>query len=476
MKKARINDLWFYKYRYQIGYCGLFISYIVIILYTILVAPRGLTASEINSAYESSQFSFANLFSADIVNAPYKLFQGLSISLFGLSTFSIKLPSLIISALALFGIIKLTNKWFSPGIATLASVIAIASSQFFFLAQNGSPEILYILYPVLILYFGATFISAKNKIPSIIAFSTLLGLSLYTPLGVYILLAMILTIFAHPHLRFLIKKTAKKQSALVFIILPLLIAPLLIAIFRDFNIAKELIGIPDSLNIFDNAKDLFSHLFSFSSPSDNGILSPIINSTSLILIGVGLFFTLSSRYTSRSYLINIWSLILFSVCLINPNSATILFTPILILTVSGLQSLVHTWYTLFPKNPYARVTGLLPVVVLVVSLLFTSFENFRLNYTYSPTILTNFSQDLEILKSGLSETQTVLVSETESKFYKILENNSDIKIVDEFKDGKILISNAAYSDSKIPKNYKIKHIYISSKKDQADRFYLLERS
>ena len=241
MKKARINDLWFYKYRYQIGYCGLFISYIVIILYTILVAPRGLTASEINSAYESSQFSFANLFSADIVNAPYKLFQGLSISLFGLSTFSIKLPSLIISALALFGIIKLTNKWFSPGIATLASVIAIASSQFFFLAQNGSPEILYILYPVLILYFGATFISAKNKIPSIIAFSTLLGLSLYTPLGVYILLAMILTIFAHPHLRFLIKKTAKKQSALVFIILPLLIAPLLIAVFRDFNVAKELI-------------------------------------------------------------------------------------------------------------------------------------------------------------------------------------------------------------------------------------------
>ena len=196
----------------------------------------------------------------------------------------------------------------------------------------------------------------------------------------------------------------------------------------------------------------------------------------MILIGVGLFFTLSSRYTSRSYLINIWSLILFSVCLINPNSATILFTPILILTVSGLQSLVHTWYTLFPKNPYARVTGLLPVVVLVVSLLFTSFENFRLNYTYSPTILTNFSQDLEILKSGLSETQTVLVSETESKFYKILENNSDIKIVDEFKDDKILISNAAYSDSKIPKNYKIKHIYISSKKDQADRFYLLERS
>ena len=90
--------------------------------------------------------------------------------------------------------------------------------------------------------------------------------------------------------------------------------------------------------------------------------------------------------------------------------------------------------------------------------------------------MTNFSQDLEILKSGLSETQTVLVSETESKFYKILENNSDIKIVDEFKDDKILISNAAYSDSKIPKNYKIKHIYISSKKDQADRFYLLERS
>ena len=477
MKNTKINDLWFYKYRYQIGYTGLFISYLLIIFYSIFIAPRGLTINEMNSAYESSQLSLNNLFSLDIINAPYKLLQAASISILGVSLLSVKLPSVILSLFALFGIIKLTNKWFSPGIATLASVIALTSSQFFFLAQNGSPEILYVLYPILILFFGASFISSKNKIPNILIFAILLGLSLYTPLGIYVVLAMILTILAHPHLRFMIKKLQKSRSVIGFIVFVLIISPLAIAIFKDFSIVKLLLGIPETLDVFANIQNLISHLFGFSVEYSGGVISPIINLTSLILIGIGLFFTLSARYATRSYLINIWSIILIAVCIISPNSTTIIFTPILILTISGLQSLINTWYIMFPRNPYARIAGLFPIVILVVSLLLTNFDSFRLNYTYSPEILSNFSQDIEILQSSNLDTRNMIVSKDEENFYKILETEDKVNLSQGITGDQVIVSNKAYKEiDEIPENYKVIKILISSRDDDADRFYILKRS
>ena len=57
MKNTKISDFWFYKFRYQITYTILFISYISIILYTLFVAPNGLTQAEMDSAQASFNFS-----------------------------------------------------------------------------------------------------------------------------------------------------------------------------------------------------------------------------------------------------------------------------------------------------------------------------------------------------------------------------------------------------------------------------------
>ena len=133
MKKTQISDFWFYKFRYQITYGALFVAYFAIILYTIFIAPNGLTSGEIDSATKSANLNFADIFSSQILDFPFRILQKISISLLGLSNFSIKLPAILISIATIFAIIKLAHSWFERGTATLAAIIAIASSQFFFI-------------------------------------------------------------------------------------------------------------------------------------------------------------------------------------------------------------------------------------------------------------------------------------------------------------------------------------------------------
>ncbi len=47
------------------------------------------------------------------------------------------------------------------------------------------------------------------------------------------------------------------------------------------------------------------------------------------------------------------------VILINPIFTSVTFVPIVLLLAAGLTSLIGYWYRLFPRNPYARVAGLI---------------------------------------------------------------------------------------------------------------------
>lgn len=477
MKKANLNNLFIYKYRYFIGYATLCLSFVAILLYSLFIAPNGLTSTEMNSAADSVGFSLENIFTSQIVNAPFKLLQKASIYFFGLNNIGIKLPAVLISIASLFFIIRLTNAWFSRGIATMASIIAITSSQFFFLSQNGSPEILYVFYPILLIYFGIKFIAAKKPALYGALFMGTLAFSLYSPLTFYILLALFITGLAHPRLRLAVKKTAKSRYALGIGAFILFLIPLLISIFGEPSILKTLLGLNQNFNMAENLKILGNDLFGFGAVHANGSIAPIISFPSLILIGIGIFFTFSERYSAKSYLLNIWAVIMLIVCILNPEFTTILFMPVFLLTVSGLQSLLQSWYTLFPLNPYARIGGLIPVVVLVGGILLVNLNNFQLNYLYSPQAVSAFNKDLELLDEKFrGENFTLITSGDESRFYDIWKKKTtnNLQITDATENTKypIIVSNAAKDSFTVPRGYTLSEIITSSRAENADRFYI----
>ena len=474
MKKLKISDFWIYNFRYQIGVGILSLSYLAVIIYTLFFAPNGLTAGEIESAKTAINLNFSNFFSNNILDLPFRVLQKTSIDIFGLSNFAIKLPSVLISLFSIFFITKISGMWFSKRASIFASIVAITSSQFFFIAQNGTSEILYIFYPILLIWSGMEFLK-KPKKRQIFTLISILGLSFYTPLSSYIALAFLVTILAHPHLRFIIKKEPKSQKIAASALFLAIVSPLLVSILFDISILKIIFGIPNSLDILKNIQSLILALFSFSNPISNGMISPIINPATAILIVIGLYLTVIEKYSAKGYLINIWTAILLLVCVINPATITILFMPILILTITGLQGLINTWYALFPKNPYARIFGLIPVSIFIFNLLITNLSVFALSYQYSPQPIAAFNQDLNILleKTGLN--RVLMVSKNEEDFYKTLEHQNKAKLKNKFEDSEIILSKEAYQNAKIPTNYKVKRILVSNRKDNADRFYILQR-
>ncbi len=92
-----------------------------------------------NRSSRQNSLTFSDPASWAVANAPYYWLQSLILSTFGISVFTIKLPSLILALVSAVGLILLLRRWFKPNIAVLVSLIAISTGQFLFIAQQGTP-------------------------------------------------------------------------------------------------------------------------------------------------------------------------------------------------------------------------------------------------------------------------------------------------------------------------------------------------
>ena len=183
MKKHFIDFL-LYRWRYVLGYGVLIGLLITAIIIASLYSPGGLSHSEITFIAPISQLSGDAL---AIPNLPLRILQTSIFSLFGVSIFTIKLPSIILAVLTAVAVFFLLRRWFKPNVAILSMLITVATGQYLFIAQSATADILYVLYSALILLFASLILQkAKHSILWKISLAASLALSLYTPYFIYI--------------------------------------------------------------------------------------------------------------------------------------------------------------------------------------------------------------------------------------------------------------------------------------------------
>ena len=144
-------------------------------------------------------------------------------------------------------------------------------------------------------------------------------------------------------------------------------------------------------------------------------MTPSFGLGSFLLILLGIYRLILTRETTRSYLVICWLIALVPIIIINPNFVSILFVPAVLLLAAGLTSLIYYWYRLFPLNPYARVAGLVPLIILVAALIGSGLDRYVYGYSYAPEVATTFSKDLSLLPEN---TALLVVSEDEQPFYE----------------------------------------------------------
>lgn len=491
MTKDTVKNYTLYKMRFWIGYGSLTLLLAGVLVFAALYVPGGFTGAEQQSALRSASLNLNDLSSLLIVDLPYHALQKLSIALLGLSSFAVKLPSLVLGILTAVGVVLILSKRFSRTVSILTAGILMISAQFISLATTGTPQIMSVFWPVLLLLIASFGIRNKQIHPSAVyAGSIVAALSLFTPFSVYILLALALGGLLHPHIRYIFRRSSRHAiwigSAILFAMLGLIgyIS------YKNYDFLAHLLYKTDdfSFSVLENLKLIAMQLVDFSSSStaETGLLTPIFGLTVFVLAGIGVYSLLYWRHSVVSYMIFSWTLLLVPILLFNPTSLPLLIVPLIFLVAAGTNFLLRYWYKLFPRNPYARVFALAPVTILFACIIMSGSIRYFYAFHYYAPLANASSHDLELIQQEITKrpSATLLVSKDERPFYQLYLDSHDInstRLVDStytlLYDGKLTDDVIATRASQIiSTRFEVSQIVANSRAmDASDRLYIYKK-
>ena len=471
MKKIVISKLFLYRYRFVIGYIVLGILFSVLLFGLPLLAQNGLSELEIESATSSYYLGKNGILNGDLVDLPYRVLQKYSIMFLGLSAYTVKLPSIIVGFLLAFLLILLLNRWFKSNVSLLASCLIILSTPFLFLAGSGTPLIMIVFWPTLLLWLGSKIQGEKKPKPLYsFMFAIAMLLSIFTPYMIYFAVFCVLFVLIQPHLRFILKHLPKIPLILITLLIISGFTALGISIYNYPETISELLTARyfQFGNFFSNITSGLTPVFSWYSSVEGVFLSPLISLPTFALALIGLFSTTKGFFASRNSIASILLLFCLVITGFNPDAVVFCILPFAILIAHGIKYLLEKWYGLFPENPYARIFALLPLTVLFGIMIIPGLLQYVYGYRYNPSVADSFDYKLSVILDNLTD-ENLLVNEHHN-FYQILENSTNIKVVDSVQPGQKLAILGA--PDKKPENYTLTRIITSPMRDNSDIIYL----
>ncbi len=471
-KKVTISKLFLYKHRFLIGYMLLGAAYVALLFTLPLIAQAGLSDAEMNSAVGSYSLTIDAPLHGDVVDLPYRVLQKVSIMIFGLTPYAIKLPSIIVGLFLGWLLILLLNRWFKNNVSLLASCLVVLSTPFLFLAGSGTPLIMVVFWPTLLLWLGSKIQGENRPKPSYsLLFAIAMLLSIFTPYMLYFAVFSVLFVFYQPHLRFVVKSLPLLPLVIVGIIIAGGIIALIMNMISHPETIMELLFAQDFqfTEVLHNLKSGLMPVFSWWGGVKSVFLAPLMSLPTLALAFIGLFSTTKGFFASRNSIASLLLVFTLVITAFNPDAVIFFILPLAILVAHGLKYLLEKWYGLFPENPYARVAAIIPLTILFGTMLIPSLLQYMYGYHYNPDVAHNYHDELSIIRDNLTD-ETLLVDK-DYDFYKILERKSNIKVSDTLdivRPEKVAVLHNKLSDA----NYILSQIITSPMSENSDIIYL----
>lgn len=498
---SRVTSLWFYKWRYWLGYIGLVLISILVVAIAGFYAPDGIHQAEINSVIDSSRLNLGQTSNGNgLINLPFALLQKVSIRLFGLSNFSIKLPAMLFAGIAVLAFFKLLSVWASRRSAILASLVVITSSRLMFLSQHGTPTIALVALPLAAVAIlvqlteDSQILGRRPKLVTrsqrarlwllLIGLATTFGGLLYLPMGGFMVFIIIATIVFHPSVRLALRNLQKILWRHYWILVLgwglILMTPLVIASIQQPRLFLGILGVNFfNLNWLSNLQNNVAEIFFYQANLSSPYVGAWFSLSALVLIVVGVIREIKTTHQSRSAMILMWLGSGLILAVFSADSHILLFTPLALSLGVGLNYVIASWYQLFPRNPYARFFGLVPILILVVSLITTGLKGYVDSYRYHPLVARQFTNDLRLLDSQPRPFTLIVKPESnELAFYQLYaRSRPKITIATKFnpkaKQTQIVTTNV--STKELP-NGQLKTVLVNHFQEEADRFYVYKKS
>lgn len=418
-----------YRLRYKLAYAVLTVVTLCLLLVFSNAIPPGLSNDEQQSVIASSQVTFTQL-PSEIIDLPFHALQKLSVQYFGVTPMGVRLPTLIFGAITALCTCLMIRRWFTKNVALAASVIFVTSAWFLSLGRLGTPFIMVPFWTSLLL-LAATYVSqeTKNWRWWRVAFSMAAAVSIYTPYMAYVFIAAALASIAQPHLRYLVRESNKVNLFIGGFFFAILLIPLGWGVYKHPSVARDLLAIPASLPdpmqfLRDFGKAL-NNLFNPFNLTTGVIITPALALVQTALLACGGWRLLRDFHSVRAHFLLIWAALLVPIIGFNPSGIAVLLVPAIMVITIGLNQVVGYWYHIFPRNPYARLFGLLPLALLLFTIVQASYQRYVYAMLYSPSAGAAFSPDAFLAQQNIakvaSATPLVIVTDdTHVQFYQVM--------------------------------------------------------
>jgi hypothetical protein len=349
----------------------------------------GISATEAPTvqALQSNSLSGREIFTQDSLFLPYKL-VAYGLEKAGLtSTAEIRLIGVVFALLGMVAFYFILRKWHTNRVALFAGFLLATSSWFLYSARLAAPEVSYLLVPWL-LYFGIRLQENNLRFIGLGAIVCMVMLLLHVPgLVLFIVPA---AVWQRRRIRKELKLAGKFQSILLLTGSMVMLLPLIFTFINDASLMLDWLGMtagrPSLIEFLKNLVGIPVQLFlrSDADPASHVGRLPYFDIATTVLIVLGVYRYLFMRKLDRAKLLAAGLGVGAVLAACNMQASAVLLPFLYIIAARGFALLLQQWFTVFPRNPLARQTGVGLLVVLTALVGYYNLLRYYVVWPHTP--------------------------------------------------------------------------------------------
>lgn len=413
-----------YENRHIIGFFAVAIVLYIFIVFGFARTPVGLSEAEMSSAVLSAGFSFPD----SIINLPYNFLQWLSVNIFGLSSFALRLPSVILALFASGFIIAAIRNFTRSNVAIITGLIMSCSVFFLNFARSGTPEIMGIFLMSLAV-FAISQVIQKRGLQTLwlVLVAVAVTLSIYMPGGIIFLAVLIAVALISSKSRAILLALKPWQVVIAIFFGLVALTPLVLSIVMNNDLLWSALGIDGFL--FD-PKEILASLQATFSPFGyefGGYVTPILRFGEIALAVLGIVKLIRDGKSARTAFTLTIAGVAIILTIFSPVKSFLLFIPWVFLMAFGVAFIIDHWYKLFPLNPYARVLGMIPIGALIFVMMLTGRTTYLNANYYDAKVVYDRNLAFEAARGQINSLSAhkinLVVPDDQLEFYNLLEKS-----------------------------------------------------
>lgn len=423
VKERTLKSLVLYNCRYVFAYLLIFVFAFYFLCWRLGSIIPGLSQPELVAAAKNSSLE-------SLIRLPlyflHSLLQWISLHVLGVTSISIRLPSIILAATTALLLYNLLKKWFGKVTALLSITLLLSADWFLYIARLGTGGIEFSFWFVLLLFSIMKLIEKKTN--WLLMYAVGATMLLFVPYGVYAVITTSICMFACAMFR---KRVTESETYIkvlsIFSILVGLVLVILLSI-RDITFLQSILGITDIPSAGEYVKNFVinSSGVAILWPDNNPLLGPsgvfLVRYFEFIFMLFGLVMLWMTRVNRLNIVILSNAVVLAIVSGLNPGSrgGSLLIVPAAIFMTAGIRHFIHRWQRTFPKNPYAKVALLVPLVLLVTTTTLLHYQSYFILWPRQTTTHKVFNSDFKLIKTEIAQPGTCAVTGASKEIEKLL--------------------------------------------------------